>query len=183
MSRVFRDSWDTRHDSDMRRETCQGKWSDRKWSLKRQRKGHALSEGPAEHLTLVASGAGRVEVSQLFLYILQHPEWVLLLRSGHAVGDAYSAYGHCRHTLDQSASPFHSLTRLKWPSEVRVGLFWQFHTLLFNSCNLNLKPKWQQTKEKNTVQYRILQLICNKYICQGLKQVSRPKIKNLPTFN
>lgn len=31
-------------------------------------------------LTLVAGGPGRVEVSQLLLYILQHPERILILR-------------------------------------------------------------------------------------------------------
>lgn len=58
-------------------------------------------------LTLVARRPGRVEVSQLFLYILQHPERVLILRGGHTVGDAYSMHGHCRYTLDQSARRAH----------------------------------------------------------------------------
>lgn len=60
-------------------------------------------QGGSATLTLVARRPGRVEVSQLFLYILQHPERVLILRAGHTVGDAHSVHGHCRYTLDQSA--------------------------------------------------------------------------------
>lgn len=54
-------------------------------------------------LTLVADGPGRVEVSQLFFYILQHPERVLFLRRGHTVGQPSGMDGHCTYTLDPSA--------------------------------------------------------------------------------
>lgn len=59
-------------------------------------------------LTLVAAGPSRVEVSQLFFYILQHPERVLFPRRGHTVGHPYRMDGHCRYTLDPSACFFGS---------------------------------------------------------------------------
>lgn len=77
-------------------------------------------------LTLVAAGPGRVEVSQLFFYILQHPERVLFLRRGHTVGQPYGMDGHCRYTLDPSAwKTCRNLSR-----SVSQGCFFYFSKLV-----------------------------------------------------